>query len=71
MALTTKGRENGPDMIDGVYRYTEADGNEQTTSGSKVYLCRCGGSSNKPFCNGTHRKKDFQAPAVGLSLISE
>ncbi|HEY7734029.1 MAG TPA: CDGSH iron-sulfur domain-containing protein [Nitrososphaera sp.] len=26
-----------------------------------VALCRCGGSSNKPLCDGTHRKINFKA----------
>jgi CDGSH-type Zn-finger protein/ferredoxin len=25
-------------------------------------LCRCGGSSNKPYCDGTHREIDFKSP---------
>jgi CDGSH-type Zn-finger protein len=33
-------------------------------AGSAIRLCRCGGSSNKPFCDGTHRGNGFTADGV-------
>jgi CDGSH-type Zn-finger protein len=44
-----------------------------TTSESKsgsVALCRCGHSSTKPFCDGTHRKVEFTATAGEIDFAS-
>ncbi|HTT44664.1 MAG TPA: CDGSH iron-sulfur domain-containing protein [Thermoplasmata archaeon] len=48
--------ENGPNLllIDG-----KAD----------VEFCRCGHSSSKPFCDGTHRKVNFRAPAATTTIL--
>lgn len=55
-------RENGPYLVEGPVRIVDADGNEHDISAKKrVSLCRCGGSTKKPFCDGTHSKIGFQA----------
>jgi CDGSH-type Zn-finger protein len=58
-----KARENGPYRVEGPIRVIDADGNEYDLSerGSVIALCRCGGSTTKPFCDGTHSKVGFQA----------
>ena len=35
-----------------------ADGQDHPV-GTGVWLCRCGGSGKKPFCDGTHKKNGF------------
>ena len=39
----------------------------EPTSGP-LFLCRCGQSSNKPFCDGTHRKVKFEGISAELKL---
>ena len=58
-----KVRENGPYKVTGPITLIDADGNEYELpdDGRPVALCRCGGSTTKPFCDGTHSKKGFDA----------
>jgi CDGSH-type Zn-finger protein len=50
--------EDGPYRIEGPVEILNARGQVVSTQGD-VYLCRCGGSQNKPFCDGTHKKNGF------------
>jgi CDGSH-type Zn-finger protein len=54
--VEVKSIENGPNLvlIDG-----KAD----------VALCRCGQSSRKPLCDGTHRTVNFRAPAATTKIL--
>lgn len=58
---TIKARENGPYLVTGTVTLTDCDGNAYTVSGTNMSLCRCGGSSGKPFCDGSHRVNGFNA----------
>lgn len=51
---------NGPLMVRGDVRMIDAEGNV-ISDGVRMTLCRCGQSSNKPFCDNTHRKIGFTA----------
>jgi len=62
--VVIKARENGPYKITGPVTVTDADGNvyDLPDDGRPLVLCRCGNSSTKPFCDGTHRRIGFAAP---------
>ena len=46
--------KNGPILVKGNFSFKDSSG-KITTGEQELYLCRCGGSSNKPFCDGTHK----------------
>jgi len=58
-------RANGPYRVEapeGSVELVDASGNPYDLTGKPAFsLCRCGGSTNKPFCDGTHSKIGFQA----------
>ena len=49
---------DGPLLVRGGVRVLDAEGNV-LYEGDKAALCRCGGSANKPFCDGTHKTNGF------------
>ena len=59
--VTIKPSRNGPLIVDGPVDLFDTDGNQITLDRTRIALCRCGASSNKPFCDGTHSKIGFQA----------
>jgi CDGSH-type Zn-finger protein len=61
--VVIKARHDGPYKITGPVTVIDADGTEYNLSqmGETVALCRCGGSTTKPFCDGTHSKIGFEA----------
>lgn len=50
---------NGPLQLSGTCRVTLANG-ETVFKEDKSFFCRCGASSNKPFCDGSHKKVEFR-----------
>ena len=58
-------RENGPLRVTGPVTITDKDGNNYTIpEGQWVSMCRCGESSNKPFCDSSHGSAGFEAESA-------
>jgi len=63
-------RKNRPYRVEapeGSIELVDADGNPFDLTGKPAFsLCRCGGSVNKPFCDGTHSKIGFQGAEMAV-----
>ena len=60
--VTIEARPNGPYVITGTVELRDTNGTVLQTQ-TRTVLCRCGASTKKPFCDGTHSKIGFQAAA--------
>ena len=71
MAVEVVGTKNGPYLLTGDLSQLElrdGDGNLYDLSGkSRIFLCRCGASTTKPFCDGQHSRIGFQAAEAAVS----
>lgn len=52
-------KANGPLLITGNIEVTDSKSGTVSKT-KKTAFCRCGGSSNKPYCDGTHSKIGFE-----------
>jgi len=51
-------KANGPLIARGKIRVETSQG-KQLTEDDEVFLCRCGESGNKPYCDGAHKQCGF------------
>jgi CDGSH-type Zn-finger protein len=63
-------RPNGPLRVEcpeGSIDLVDINGNKFDLTGKTAFsLCRCGGSVNKPFCDGTHSRIGFQGAELAV-----
>ena len=72
MATTIRLKKNGPYRIEGEdVKVVDWDGREYKVDRLPIALCRCGASTTKPFCDGTHSKVGFQAAEAAVGPESE
>ena len=62
--------KNGPYIVNGPVELKDDDDNPYPVK-QRVALCRCGASTTKPFCDGTHSKIGFQAAEKAVPESAE
>ena len=68
--VTIETIKNGPYIVKGPVELKDADGNAFPVE-ARMALCRCGASTEKPFCDGTHSKIGFQAAEKAVPESAE
>ena len=69
---TIRLRKNGPYVVEGDdVRVVDWNGKKYTAERRPIALCRCGASTKKPFCDGTHSRVGFQAAEAAVPESAE
>jgi CDGSH-type Zn-finger protein len=62
-------RSDGSIRVEGDFEIADQDGKLFGLAGrNKIGLCRCGHSETKPFCDGSHKKVNFQSTIQAYDL---
>ena len=60
---------NGSLRVEGDFEIVDPEGRPFGLAGrTRVTLCRCGQSGNKPFCDSTHKNCGFQSAVIAFDL---
>ena len=72
MGVTIRLRKNGPYVVEGdEVRVIDWNGDEYQAARKPIALCRCGASTTKPFCDGTHSRIGFTAAEEAIGREAE
>lgn len=69
--VTIKVRQNGPYKIEaaeGEVRVVDWNGQQYRVGKWPIALCRCGASTTKPFCDGSHSRIGFAAAEAATQM---
>jgi CDGSH-type Zn-finger protein len=62
-------RNDGSIRVEGDFEIVDQDGKPFGLAGrTSLGLCRCGQSQSKPFCDGAHKKVNFQSVIHAFDL---
>lgn len=69
MSVKIKLANNGPLLVDGEFMIIDESGAE--IQPVKKALCRCGGSTMKPYCDGTHSRIGFEGANAAVKATGD
>jgi CDGSH-type Zn-finger protein len=69
--VTIQVLKDGPYLVTPACTLVDENGNPIPTREKSFALCRCGGSTTKPFCDGTHSKIGFQGAIAAVEEAEE